>query len=200
VFTRARKEGLMAIEEDIDDPENSELFKGFPTVMKDHHTVEFITDYLRLMVSSTLDVHQIDNLMDLDIDTHHEEADLPRSTIAKMGEALPAFGIVAAVLGVVHTLESVHLPPDELGKLIAIALVGTFLGILAAYAFVNPIAANLEHKVGDSTKYQQSIKAALIAFMNGYPPQVAVEFGRKVLYSSDRPSFAELEAFLKENK
>ncbi len=200
IFTRARKEGLMAIEEDIDDPENSELFNSAPTVMKDHHTVEFITDYLRLMVSSTLDVHQIDNLMDLDIDTHHEEADLPRSSIAKLGEALPAFGIVAAVLGVVHTLESVHLPPSELGKLIAAALVGTFLGILAAYAFVNPVANNLEHKINDSTKYQQSIKAALIAFMNGYPPQVAVEFGRKVLYSSDRPSFTELETFLKENK
>lgn len=200
IFTRARKEGLMAIEEDIDDPENSELFNSAPTVMKDHHTVEFITDYLRLMVSSTLDVHQIDNLMDLDIDTHHEEADLPRSSIAKIGEALPAFGIVAAVLGVVHTMESVDLPPAELGKLIAAALVGTFLGILAAYAFVNPVANNIEHKINDSTKYQQSIKAALIAFMNGYPPQVAVEFGRKVLYSSDRPSFTELETFLKENK
>jgi len=200
IFTRARKEGLMAIEEDIDDPENSELFQGAPTVMKDHHTVEFITDYLRLMVSSTLDVHQIDNLMDLDIDTHHEEADMPRASIAKMGEALPAFGIVAAVLGVVHTLESVHLPPEELGKLIAIALVGTFLGILAAYAFVNPVANNLEHKVSDSTKYQQSIKASLIAFMNGYPPQVAVEFGRKVLFASERPSFTELESYLKDNK
>lgn len=200
IFTRARKEGLMSIEEDIEDPHNSELFKAAPKVLADHHAVEFITDYLRLMVSSTLDVHQIDNLMDIDIETHHQEAELPATNIAKIAEGLPAFGIVAAVLGVVHTMESVSLPPAELGKLIAAALVGTFLGILVSYGVVAPVANNLEHKVNDSTKYYQCVKAALIAFMNGYPPQVSVEFGRKVLFSTERPQFLELEEYLKENK
>ncbi len=200
IFTRARKEGLMSIEEDIEDPENSELFKAFPKVLADHHAVEFITDYLRLMVSSTLDVHQIDNLMDIDIETHHQEAELPATNIAKIAEGLPAFGIVAAVLGVVHTMQSVSLPPAELGVLIAAALVGTFLGILVSYGLVAPVANNLEHKVNDSTKYYQCVKAALIAFMNGYPPQVSVEFGRKVLFSTERPQFLELEEYLKERK
>lgn len=200
IFTRARKEGLMSIEEDIEDPSNSALFQEAPSVLADHHAVEFITDYLRLMVSSTLDVHQIDNLMDIDIDTHHQEASLPGNNIAKIGDGLPAFGIVAAVLGVVHTMESVSEPPDVLGGLIAAALVGTFLGIFIAYGVVGPVAANLEHKVNDSTKYYQSIKAAMIAFMNGYPPQVSAEFGRKVLFSSDRPGFQELEEFLKQKK
>lgn len=198
IFTRARKEGLMAIEEDIEDPQNSALFKEAPSVLADHHALDFITDYLRLMVSSTLDVHQIDNLMDIDIDTHHQEASLPGTNIAKIADGLPAFGIVAAVLGVVHTMESVAEPPAILGGLIAAALVGTFLGILVSYGLVGPVAANLEHKVNDSTKYYQSIKAAMIAFMNGYPPQVAAEFGRKVLFSSDRPGFQELEDFLKQ--
>lgn len=200
IFTRARKEGLMAIEEDIEDPKNSALFQEAPTVLADHHAVDFITDYLRLMVSSTLDVHQIDNLMDIDIETHHQEASLPGTNIAKIADGLPAFGIVAAVLGVIHTMESVSEPPEILGGLIAAALVGTFLGILIAYGIVAPVAANLEHKVSDSTKYYQSIKAAMIAFMNGYPPQVSAEFGRKVLFSSDRPGFQELEEFLKEKK
>ncbi|ANJ66433.1 flagellar motor stator protein MotA [Halothiobacillus diazotrophicus] len=200
IFTRARKEGLMAIEEDIEDPHNSALFQQAPTVLADHHAVDFITDYLRLMVSSTLDVHQIDNLMDIDIETHHQEASLPGTGIAKMADGLPAFGIVAAVLGVIHTMESVDQPPSVLGGLIAAALVGTFLGILISYGVVAPVATNLEHKVNDSTKYYQSIKAAMIAFMNGYPPQVSAEFGRKVLFSSDRPGFQELEEYLKEKK
>ncbi|WP_322629210.1 flagellar motor stator protein MotA [Halothiobacillus sp.] len=200
IFTRARKEGLMSIEEDIEDPSNSALFQEAPSVLADHHAVEFITDYMRLMVSSTLDVHQIDNLMDIDIDTHHQEASLPGGNIAKIADGLPAFGIVAAVLGVVHTMESVAEPPAVLGGLIAAALVGTFLGILISYGIVGPVAANLEHKVNDSTKYYQSIKAAMIAFMNGYPPQVSAEFGRKVLFSSDRPGFQELEEFLKQKK
>ena len=187
----------MAIEEDIEDPQNSALFQEAPSVLADHHALDFITDYLRLMVSSTLDVHQIDNLMDIDIETHHQEASLPGTNIAKIADGLPAFGIVAAVLGVVHTMESVAEPPAILGGLIAAALVGTFLGILVSYGLVGPVATNLEHKVNDSTKYYQSIKAAMIAFMNGYPPQVAAEFGRKVLFSSDRPGFQELEEFLK---
>ncbi|MDD3609738.1 MAG: flagellar motor stator protein MotA [Halothiobacillaceae bacterium] len=200
IFTRARKDGLMAIEADIEEPHNSEIFKAAPTVLGDHHAVEFISDYLRLMVSSTLDVHQIDNLMDIEIETHHHEGEVPITAISRFADGLPAFGIIAAVMGVVHTMESVTLPPEELGKLIAAALVGTFLGILLSYGFVGPIAGILQVKLDESTKYYQSVKVSLIAFMNGYPPQVSVEFGRKVLFSTERPDFKELEDHIKKRK
>jgi chemotaxis protein MotA len=143
---------------------------------------------------------EIENLMDNEIDTHHEEGQIPINAINKAGDALPAFGIVAAVMGVVHTMESVGIPPAELGKLIAAALVGTFLGILLAYGFVGPLATLLEHKLAEATKMLQCIKVTLLSSLNGYAPQVAVEFGRKVLYSTDRPSFSELEEEVRNRK
>jgi len=200
IFVTARKKGLMGIEADIDEPENSELFKAAPLVMKDHHAVEFLTDYLRLMVSGNLDVHEIDNLMDLDIDTHHHEGMKPIEALQKLADGLPAFGIVAAVMGVVHTMESVGIPPAELGKLIAAALVGTFLGILLSYGVVAPLTTLMEQKLNESTKYYQCIKTGLIAYLNGSPPPTAVEFARKVLFSTERPKFAELEEHLRQNK
>ncbi|MEW6766360.1 MAG: flagellar motor stator protein MotA [Pseudomonadota bacterium] len=200
LFAKARKDGLMSVEGDIEEPENSETFKKAPLVAKDHHATDFIADYMRLMISSSLDVHQIDNLMDVEIETHHHEASVPGSMMSKLADALPAFGIVAAVLGVVHTMESVSLPPAELGKLIAAALVGTFLGILAAYGFFAPLANVMTKQGEEGTVYFNCLKATLIAFMNGYPPQVAVEFGRKTLPSHLRPGFRELEEFIKSNK
>lgn len=200
LFARARKDGLMSIEGDIEEPGNSEIFKKAPKVAGDHHATDFIADYMRLMISSSLDVHQIDNLMDVEIETHHHEAAVPGGIMAKMADGLPAFGIVAAVLGVVHTMESVGIPPAELGKLVAAALVGTFLGILVAYGFAGPLAKVMEHQGEESTQYFNCLKATLIAFMNGYPPQVAVEFGRKTLPSHVRPGFRELEEFIKSNK
>ena len=200
ILAKVRKEGLMSIEGDVDSPDSSPVFSKYPTVVSDHHVVEFITDYLRLMVGGNLNSMEIENLMDNEIDTHHEEGAIPIGAIAKMGDALPAFGIVAAVMGVVHTMESVGIPPAELGKLIAAALVGTFLGILLAYGFVGPLATLLEHKLAESSKMFQCIKVTLLASLNGYAPQVAVEFGRKVLYSTERPSFAELEGEVKQRK
>jgi len=135
-----------------------------------------------------------------DLLTHHHEGEIPVGAMAKLADALPAFGIVAAVMGVVHTMESVGLPPAELGKLIAAALVGTFLGILLSYGFVGPLATLLEHKLNEQTKMLQCIKVTLLASLNGYAPQVAVEFGRKVLYSTERPSFTELETEVKQRK
>ena len=194
VLSKVRKEGLMSIEGDIDKPEESPLFSKYPAVLEDHHIVEFMTDYLRLMVSGNMDAFQIENLMDNEIETHHQEG------IAKLGDGLPAFGIVAAVMGVVHTMESVGIPPSELGMLIAHALVGTFLGILLAYGFVGPLASLLEQKLEESTKMFQCVKVTLLASLNGYAPALAVEFGRKVLYSTERPSFAELEDHIKKSK
>jgi len=152
------------------------------------------------MVGGNLNAMEIENLMDSEIDTHHQEGEIPVRAIANMGDGMPAFGIVAAVMGVVHTMGSVGLPPAELGRLIAAALVGTFLGILLGYGFVGPLSVLLEHKLAESTKMLQCMKVTLLASLNGYAPQVAVEFGRKVLYSTERPSFSELENQVKRRK
>ena len=200
ILAKVRKEGLMSIEGDVESPDQSPIFSKYPMVTTDHHVVEFLTDYLRLMVGGNLNAFEIENLMDNELETHHEEGSVPIHAIEKMGDALPAFGIVAAVMGVVHTMESVGIPPSELGKLIAAALVGTFLGILLAYGFVGPLATLLQHKLDESTKMLQCIKVTLLASLNGYAPQVAVEFGRKVLCSTERPTFMELEEDVKQRK
>jgi len=200
ILQKARKEGLMSIEKDVEDPHNSPLFKKYATVGSDHHVTEFVTDYLRMMVSGNLNAHEIESLMDSEIDTHHHEEHAAVAAIQRLAGALPAFGIVAAVLGVVNTMGSVGQPPAVLGGMIGSALVGTFLGILLAYAFAEPLAGLLEQKVDEATKELQCIKTTLLASMQGYAPQVAIEFGRKVLYSTERPSFAELEGHVKGKK
>lgn len=200
ILSKVRKEGLMSIENDVENPEGSALFQKYPEVLGDHHLVEFITDYLRLMVSGNLNPMEIENLMDNEIETHHHEALVPAHNIAKMADGLPAFGIVAAVMGVVNTMGSVGQPPSVLGLMIAAALVGTFLGILLAYGFVGPIAAAVEALVDEEGKPYQCTKVTLLASLNGYAPQIAVEFGRKVLYSTERPGFMELESHVKGRK
>jgi chemotaxis protein MotA len=200
ILQKARKEGLMAIEKDVEEPHESELFKKYPTVGHDHHVVEFITDYLRMMVSGNLNAHEIESLMDNEIDTHHHEAHAAVAAIQRVAGGLPAFGIVAAVLGVVNTMGSVGQPPAILGGMIGSALVGTFLGILLAYAFAEPLAGILEQKVEEGSKELQCIKTTLLASMQGYNPSTAIEFGRKVLYSTERPTFAELEGYVKGKK
>jgi len=200
VLAKVRKEGLMSIENDVEDPHASPLFSKYPGIVADHHVVEFMTDYLRMMVGGNLNAFEIENLMDQEIETHHQEAHAAPHVVAKVGDALPAFGIVVAVMGVVNTMGSVGEPPAVLGKMIGGALVGTFLGILLSYGFIQPIASQLEQRVEESGKIYQCIKVVLLASMNGYAPQVAVEFGRKVLYSTDRPTFLELEQDIKSRK
>ncbi|MGE0311027.1 MAG: flagellar motor stator protein MotA [Lautropia sp.] len=200
VLSKARKEGLMSIERDVEEPDQSPVFSKYPEISGDHHIMEFITDYLRMMVSGNLNALEIENLMDNEIDTHHHEALVPSHAIQNLADGLPAFGIVAAVMGVVHTMGSVGQPPAVLGEMIAHALVGTFLGILLAYGFVGPLAKLIEQKVDESSKELQCIKVTLLASMQGYAPAVCVEFGRKVLYSTERPTFAELEGHVKQKK
>ncbi len=200
ILQKARKEGLMSIENDVENPHESPLFKKYPGVGSDHHVVEFVTDYLRMMVSGNLNAHEIESLMDSEIETHHSEAHAAVAALQRLAGALPAFGIVAAVLGVVNTMGSVGQPPAVLGAMIGSALVGTFLGILLAYAFAEPLAGLLEQKVDENGKELQCIKTTLLASMQGYAPQVAVEFGRKVLYSTERPTFIELESHVKGKK
>jgi chemotaxis protein MotA len=193
VLQKIRRDGLMSLEADIEEPEASPLFEKYPSIAKDHHLTEFICDYLRMMLGGSLNIQQVEALMEQELETHHQEAHLPVTVIAKMADAFPAFGIVAAVMGVVMVMGSIGLPPAELGKLIGAALVGTFLGILMSYSVVGPIASALEQNEEVDGKAFLSVKAVLLASLNGFPPQAAIEFGRKVLFSDMRPSFKELD-------
>ena len=200
VLAKVRKEGLMSIENDVENPHESPIFGKYPVLAADHHVMEFITDYLRMMVGGNLNAIEIENLMDVEIETHHHEAEVPGHIMSKVADATPAFGIVVAVMGVVNVMGSVGEPPAVLGKMIGGALVGTFLGILISYGFIAPIATLLEQKAQEGSKIYQVVKVVLLASMSGYAPQVAVEFGRKVLFSKDRPTFGELEEERKARK
>ncbi len=200
ILGKVRKEGLMSIEGDIENPEASPIFSKYPNIVGDHHVLEFMTDYLRMMVGGNLNTVEIESLMDVELENHHHEAAEPAHVVQKVGDATPAFGIVVAVMGVVNVMGSVGQPPAVLGKMIGGALVGTFLGILIAYGFVAPVAGLLEQKAHDGGNIYKTIKMVLLASMSGYAPQVAVEFGRKTLGSHDRPSFKELEEELKARK
>ena len=193
LLQKARKEGMMALEADVEAPENSPTFKKYEHVLNDHHLLEFIVDYLRMMSSGNINALEMQDLMDEELETHHTETALVAGAIQKMADGLPAFGIVAAVMGVVHTMGSVGAAPAVLGEMIAGALVGTFLGILLAYGFFGPLADLLAAKGQAQAKPFQCVKSVLLASMNGYAPAIAVEFGRKVLFTADRPSFKELE-------
>ncbi|GKW24036.1 MULTISPECIES: flagellar motor stator protein MotA [Pectobacterium] len=200
VMAKSRQQGMLSLEFDIDNPRESEIFSSYPNILSDNNIVEFITDYLRLMVSGNMNAFEIETLMDEEIETIEHESEVPASSLTMMGDGLPAFGIVAAVMGVVHSLAYVDRPAAELGMMIAHAMVGTFLGILLAYGFVSPLAALLRQKNAEKIKVLQCIKVTLLSSLNGYAPQIAVEFGRKTLYSTERPSFTELEEHIRRVK
>ncbi|MFV1983142.1 MAG: flagellar motor stator protein MotA [Thiohalomonadales bacterium] len=200
LFSKSRKEGLMALEGDIEEPEQSPIFQKYPKILSNHHLVDFISDYLRLMVGGNMNAFELENLMDLELETHHHEAEKPSSAITLMSDGLPAFGIVAAVMGVVITMGFISEPPEVLGAHVGAALVGTFLGILLAYGFVGPMGTAMAAQVEEESKLYESIKVCILATLNGYTPQIAVEFGRKALYSNVRPGFVELENYIKDNK
>ena len=200
ILSKVRKAGLISIEGDIENPDASPIFSKYPNLVHDHHIMEFVTDYLRMMVGGNLNTVEIEGLMDVELETHHHEAAEPGHVVSSVGGALPAFGIVVAVMGVVNVMGSVGQPPAVLGKMIGGALVGTFLGILISYGFVEPIAKLLEQKAAEEAIIYKCIKMVLLASMSGYAPQVAIEFGRKTLDSHSRPSFRELEEELKARK
>jgi chemotaxis protein MotA len=200
ILGKVRKEGLMSIEGDIENPEASPIFSKYPNLVSDHHIMEFMCDYLRMMVGGNLNTVEIESLMDVELETHHHEAAEPGHVVSAMAGAVPAFGIVVAVMGVVNVMGSVGSPPAVLGKMIGGALVGTFLGILISYGFVEPVAKLLEQKAHEGSTIYKCIKMVLLASMSGYAPQVAIEFGRKTLDSHSRPSFRELEEELKARK
>lgn len=200
LLAKARKEGMMKLESDVEDPAQSEIFSRYPNILAHEGITVFLCDYLRLVISGNTDAHEIEALMDHEIETIQHEAMVPGHSLSRVGDALPALGIVAAVMGVVHALASANLPPSEMGALIAHAMVGTFLGVLLAYGFVSPLASLIEQKVSEGMKIYQCAKVTLLANLNGYAPQLAVEFGRKVLFSTERPSFTELDDHVREVK
>ncbi len=197
IFNVIRREGLIAVERHVDDPQDSDIFTRFPLIASNSHALDFICDYLRLMVIGDMTSYELENLMDVELETHHHEKMAPSHALAKVADALPGFGIVAAVLGIVITMQSLGGPPEVIGVHVAAALVGTFLGILLAYGFVSPMANALEHQVVEEAKFYECMKTCILATVNGMPPQIAVEFGRKTLFSDVRPDFYELEACVK---
>jgi chemotaxis protein MotA len=190
---KARKEGLVALEADVDAPEKSAIMSKYPAFVKDHHSCNFVCDTLRMAVSGGVEPFDVDQMLEMDMDVHHHEASQPVSALSSMADALPGLGIVAAVLGVVITMGSLGGPPEEIGHKVAAALVGTFLGILLCYGLVGPVAANMAKTVEEEHCYQQVLRVAIIAFIKGTPPIMAVEVARRAVPAHVRPSFQELE-------
>ncbi len=196
IFSKMRKEGLIAIEGDIDNPQESAIFAKYPSILKNHHALDYICDNLKVIISTNVTPFELESIMELEADVHHHESLIPAHSITKVADGLPALGIVAAVLGVVITMGKITEPPEVLGHSIGAALVGTFLGVLLSYGFVGPIGMNLEYIASDDAIALQVIKVALVSFVGGAAPQIAVEYGRRVIPSGEKPSFNELEESL----
>lgn len=198
IFKLARTKGWLSIESHIENPHDSDLFNHFPKIAADHHVLTFLTDYLRIISLGNDNPHEIEALMDEEIESIEHHAMHPSHAVQNMADGIPALGIVAAVLGVIKTMGSITEPPEVLGKMIGGALVGTFLGVWIAYGFVGPIAQTLGTRGESIVMYYKCMRVSIVAFLNGAAPQVAVEFGRKFLPHHLQPSFLELEEKLNE--
>jgi chemotaxis protein MotA len=193
IFSYARKNGLNKLEADCDDPEKSALFSKYPALVKNHHALHFICDTLRTAISGGVSHFELDQVMEADMEAHHHEANEPVHALSSVGDALPGLGIVAAVLGVVITMGSLGGPPEEIGHKVGAALVGTFLGILMCYGFMQPLAANMT-KINDSElEFYKFLRAGVMAFVKGAAPILAIEFARRQIPGHNRPSFKEME-------
>lgn len=193
LLNKARKEGLVAIESDIEEPDKSPVFSKYPAFLKDHHTRDFVCDSLRMAITGGLDPFDLDQVMEHDNEVSHHQAGQPIAALSTMADALPGLGIVAAVLGVVITMGALGGPPEEIGHKVGAALVGTFLGILLCYGFVGPVAANMTKRAEEEYAYHTMLRVLLIAFIKGTAPIQALEFARRVIPGRVRPSFLEME-------
>jgi chemotaxis protein MotA len=193
IFNVARRDGLVGLENHIEHPEESEIFKRYPRFLKNHEAVSFFSDTMRVIITGSVQPHDLEDLMDSDIEVLHEEELRPSQALSTIADSLPGLGIVAAVLGVVITMASLDGPPSEIGEKVAAALVGTFLGILGCYGFLGPLAANLNYRTYDMKQYLGCMKHALLSFHKGVAGVIAVEFARRTLFAEVRPSFLELE-------
>lgn len=193
IFKMAKTKGMLALEPHVENPEESTLFSQFPNFQHDHHAIEFICDYLRMMTLGSDNPNEMEDLMNEELDIHHHDQEQVASAIQNMADAFPALGIVAAVLGVITTMGSLTEPPEVLGHLIGAALVGTFLGILISYGYVAPMANALKLAYGADSRFFVCMKVGLLAYLKGYAPAVSVEFARKAISSDVRPTFYEVE-------
>jgi chemotaxis protein MotA len=193
LFNKARKEGLVAIEQDIEEPEKSPLFQKYPAFLANHHIRDFVCDTMRMAITGGASTFDVDQMMELDMDVHHAGAIQPASALTTMADALPGLGIVAAVLGVVVTMSSLGGPPEEIGHKVASALVGTFLGILLCYGMVGPLASNLSKLIDDEHSYYHVLRVVMLSFIKGMSPMLAIEMARRAIPEHVRPSFQEVE-------
>jgi len=198
LLARARKEGAIAIEGDVEEPEKSPTFSKYPAFVHDHHARDFVCDTMRMAITGGVNSFDVDQMMELDMDVHHHCENQPNQALNSMADALPGLGIVAAVLGVVVTMGSLGGPPEEIGHKVAAALVGTFLGILLCYGMVGPLAANMVKMVDEEHSYYHVLRVVMLAFIKGTSPIMAVEMGRRAIPSHARPSFAEVEKACRE--
>lgn len=197
LFHLATREGLINIEQHIEKPEQSAIFRKNPFFLNDHHSLRYLCDTMKVMIGGGVPPHDLEALLDADLETHHAEGSSAPSLIQKLGDALPGLGIVAAVLGIVITMQAINGPPEEIGQKVAAALVGTFLGVLLSYGFMQPIATHLELLHQSGARYLECIKAGVVAYAKGNAPIMAVEFARRVIFSDLRPSFEEMEQAVK---
>jgi chemotaxis protein MotA len=194
VFQTARKEGLVGLEPHIEDPHKSEIFNKYPSFSKNHHAVAFLADTLKVLLTGAVEDHHLSEILDMDLEQQHEEAMAVPAAVQRVGDAMPAFGIVAAVLGVIITMGAIGGPAEEIGKKVAAALVGTFLGVLLAYGVFGPLASAIEARIRAEHAYMACIRTALLSFARGDSPMTSVEFARRNIEPADRPSFSDLEA------
>ncbi len=193
IFNKARKEGLVSIEADIEEPGKSPIFSKYPTFTKDHHALDFVCDTMRMAITGGVTPFDVDQMMELDMEVHHHSAMLPTNALNSMADALPGLGIVAAVLGIVITMGALGGPPAEIGHKVAAALVGTFLGILLCYGVVGPLASNMSKSVDEEHAYYHVLRVVLLSFIKGTSPILAVEVGRRAIPAHVRPNFTEVE-------
>lgn len=193
VFYAARKDGLVGIEAHVEDPHGSELFKKYPSFHGNHHALSFLTDTMKVLLTGAVDDHHLAEILEMDLEQHHHEAMEVPHALSTVGDAMPGFGIVAAVLGVIITMGKIGGSPEAVGESVAAALVGTFVGILLAYGIIGPMASAIQGRVMAEERYMATIRTALLSFARGDPPITSVEFARRSIEPEDRPSFNELE-------
>jgi chemotaxis protein MotA len=192
-LNKVRKEGLIAVEADVEKPKESAIFKKYPAFLKDHHVEAFVCDTLRMAITGGVEPFDMDQMMELDMEVHHHEAMQPIHALITVADALPGLGIVAAVLGVVITMGALGGPPEEIGKKVAAALVGTFLGILLCYGVVGPVGSSMTKSAEEHNSYLHMLRVLLLSFLKGAAPMLAVEMGRRAIPAHVRPSFEEME-------
>jgi chemotaxis protein MotA len=198
-LNKVRKEGLLSVENDVEKPKESAIFKAFPEFVADHHALNFVCDTLRMAITGGVDPFDMDQMMELDMEVHHQEATQPVNALNTVADALPGLGIVAAVLGVVITMGALGGPPEEIGEKVAAALVGTFLGVLLCYGFVGPVSANMAKLADEHNDYLHVMRVLLLAFLKGSAPMIAIELGRRAIPARVRPTFEEMEKYCKQH-